>query len=130
MSMNDVLANVLNSIKTQRSIASAEAFARPTSKLVTECLKLMQKFGYIGEFEIIEDGRGGVYRIKLTHKFNDCGVIKPRFPVKVGEIEKWERRFLPAKNVGVLLISTPRGVIDQKKAIEKGVGGVLLGFVY
>jgi len=130
MSMNDVLANVLNTIKNQKNIASNEAFARPTSKLVTECLKLMQKFGYIGEFEIIEDGRGGVYRIKLTHKFNNCGVIKPRFPMKIGDVEKWERRFLPARNVGILMVSTSKGVMDHRKVIEKGVGGVLLGFVY
>lgn len=130
MSMNDVLANVLTTIKNHEKVAKAEVFAKPSTKVVTEILKIMQKFGYVGEFEIIEDGKGGIYKIKLIHKINDCGVIKPRFPVKTGEYEKWERRFLPGSNVGLLLVSTNKGIMTQKEAQKKGLGGVLLAYIY
>lgn len=130
MSMNDVLANVLTSIRNNETAAKPEVFAKPASNLVTETLKIMQKNGYVGEFEIIEDGRGGIYRIKLVHQINDCGVIKPRFPVKKEEYEKWERRFLPGRQIGLLIVSTSKGIMTQKEAQEKGLGGVLLAYVY
>ncbi len=130
MAMNDVLANVLTTIKNHESVAKQEVLARPSSKLVTETLKIMQKQGFIGDFEIIEDGRGGVYRISLKHSINDCGVIKPRFPVKLMEYEKWEQRFLPGRGVGILIVSTNQGIMTQKDAKQKGIGGVLLAYVY
>ena len=66
MSMNDVLANVLNTIKTNEIMAKPEVFAKHSSKVVTETLKQMQKAGYVGEFEIIEDGvNKGLYNISL-----------------------------------------------------------------
>jgi small subunit ribosomal protein S8 len=128
--MNDVLANVLTTIRNHEKIAKPEVFAKPATKLVTETLKLMQKFGYLGEFEIIEDGKGGIYKITLIHKINGCGVIKPRFPVKVAEYEKWESRFLPGSNIGLLIVSTPKGIMTQKDAQKNGLGGVLLAYVY
>lgn len=130
MSLNDVLANVLTTIKNHEMVSKPEVFAKPASKVVTETLKVMQKGGYLGEFEIIEDGKGGLYKITLTHKINGCGVVKPRFPVKVHEYEKWERRFLPGSNIGLLIVSTPKGIMNQKDAKKKGLGGVLLAYIY
>lgn len=124
------MANVLNAILTHEAIAKQEVFTRPTTRLVTDVLKLLQKKSYIGEFELIEDGRGGVYRIKLTHKINKCGVVKPRFPVTLGEYEKFEQRFLPARDVGMLIVSTPKGVMSNIEAKQAHLGGVLLAFVY
>ena len=63
-------------------------------------------------------------------KINDCKVIKPRFPVKKDEYINWEKRYLPADNIGILLVTTPNGVIDHQKAKKESVGGKLLGYVY
>ncbi|MEM2568018.1 MAG: 30S ribosomal protein S8, partial [Candidatus Bathyarchaeia archaeon] len=38
--------------------------------------------------------------------------------------------FLPSREVGLLIISTPRGVLSHKEAKEKGIGGRLLAYVY
>lgn len=130
MTLNDVLANVMTTIKNHEMVAKPEVLARPSSKVTTETLKVMQKAGFIGEFEIIEDGKGGMYKIILSHRINGCGVIKPRFPVKVGQYVKWERRFLPGSNIGLLIVSTPKGIMDQKEAKKKGLGGVLIAYIY
>jgi small subunit ribosomal protein S8 len=61
---------------------------------------------------------------------NDCGVIKPRYSVKVAELEKYEARFLPAQNFGVLILSTTEGVVTHNRARELGIGGKLLAYVY
>ncbi len=53
MALNDVLANVMATIKNHEMVSKPEVFAKPSSKVTTEVLKVMQKAGYVGEFEII-----------------------------------------------------------------------------
>lgn len=102
----------------------------PASKLVKNVLMSIQKSGYIGSFEFVDDGKSGIFRVELIGKINKSRAIRPRFAVKNGEFDKWESRFLPAKNFGVLIVSTPKGVMSQKEAKEAGLGGRLVGFVY
>ena len=61
---------------------------------------------------------------------NNCGVIKPRYSVQKTELEKWESRYLPAQDFGVLILTTTAGVVSHMKAKELGVGGKLLAYVY
>jgi small subunit ribosomal protein S8 len=95
-----------------------------------QVLRVMQKNGYIGEFEFIDDGRAGKYRIQLLGRVNKCGVIKPRYAMRVPEIEDWEERYLPSREVGVLIVSTPRGVVSHSDARAAKVGGRLLAYVF
>jgi small subunit ribosomal protein S8 len=90
----------------------------------------MQFNGYIGEFEFIDDGRSGKFKVQLLGRINKCGAIKPRFSVKVGGFENWEKTFLPSRDVGILVVSTSKGVIAHREAEEKNMGGRLLAFVY
>jgi len=102
----------------------------PASKLLGRVLRIMQLNGYIGEFEFIDDGRLGKFKVQLLGRINKCGAIKPRFPAKVGEFEEWETKFLPSRNVGLMIVSTSEGVIAHKDAEQKNIGGRLLAFVY
>jgi small subunit ribosomal protein S8 len=68
--------------------------------------------------------------VKLLGRINRCGVIKPRFAAKVADLEKWEKRFLPARNFGVLIMSTSRGVMAHSDARSQSIGGQLLAYVY
>jgi len=125
-----VISNLLSHIKNNELSGKNEVTFRPTSKLSTEVLRLMQEHGYIGEFEIIEDGRGRVYKIRTLHKINNCNAISPRTPIKHEDIEKWERRFLPAQGFGILMLSTPDGLVTHTVAKEKRIGGRLIAYVY
>ncbi|MEE8401814.1 MAG: 30S ribosomal protein S8, partial [Candidatus Hydrothermarchaeaceae archaeon] len=98
--------------------------------LFSNVLRVMNEHGYIGEFEFIDDGRSGKFKIQLLGKMNDCGVIRPRFNLGKNEFEKFEKRFLPAREFGILVLTTSLGVMDHKTATEKGVGGKLLAYVY
>ena len=126
---HDVLADILSVIKNQERIGRSSWAARASS-LGREVLKLMQARGYIGAFELVDDGKGGRFKVSLLGRVNDCNVVKPRFSVRKGEWQKWEKRFLPAAQVGVLIVSTPAGVMDHRSAQAQGLGGRLLGFVY
>jgi small subunit ribosomal protein S8 len=90
----------------------------------------MQKNNFIGVFEFIDDGRSGKFKIELTNRINDCNVIKPRYPVKVDEFEKWEKRYLPARGFGILILSTNKGVMTHEEAKKKKLGGKLLAYVF
>jgi len=98
--------------------------------LIKNVLRVMKENGYIGDFEYVEDGRGGKLRIELKGKILDTKAIKPRYSVKADEFEKWEKRFLPARDVGILILSTSKGVVDHKKAKEMHIGGRLLAYCY
>jgi len=128
--LQDPLADALSQIKNAEKIGQKEVHLRPASKLIGRVLKVMQDQGYVGSFEFIEDQRGGVYRVNLQGRINDCGVIKPRYAVQRTEFEKWEARFLPAQDFGSLIITTTGGVVSQYEAKEKNTGGRLLAYVY
>ncbi len=126
----DVLANALSTIMNNEVRGKKECLIYPASKLVMNVLQTMRRVGYIGDIEYIDDGRGGKLKVKLLGRINKCGVIKPRFPVKKDEFEKWEERYLPARDIGILIVSTSQGVMTHIEAKEKGIGGVLLAYVY
>ena len=128
--MLDPLADAMSVIKNAESVGKPECIIHPASKLIGRALKVMADRNYIGEFEFIDDGKSGMFRVKLLGRINRCGVIKPRFSTKVADLEKWEKRFLPARNFGVLILSTSRGVMAHSDARAESLGGQLLAYVY
>ena len=130
MSLNDPLADALSAIKNAERVGKKECIVKPASKLIGNVLKIMKEEGYIEEFEFIDDGKAGIFKVKLKGRINNCNAIKPRFPVKKNEFEKWERRFLPARDFGILIVTTSKGVMTHREAKEIGIGGSLLAFVY
>jgi small subunit ribosomal protein S8 len=102
----------------------------PASRFSSDVLRVMQKNRYIGEFEQIDDGRTGKFRIQLLAKINKCGIITPRFSVRKDSYLRWERRFLPAYNMGLILVSTSSGIMSHHEAQAQGIGGVLIGYIF
>jgi small subunit ribosomal protein S8 len=68
--------------------------------------------------------------VKLSRRINSCGVIKPRIAVSYDRLERYESRFLPAQDFGILVLSTNRGVVSHQTAREMKIGGRLLAYVY
>ncbi len=128
--LQDPLNDAMVAIKNAEMTGKGKCNVRPASKLVGRVLKVMQNHGYVSRYELVEDGKGGLYQVILNGSINDCGVIKPRFSVKRSELEKWEARFLPAQDFGLLILTTTNGVLSQTDAKQKGVGGKLLAYVY
>ena len=126
---NDPLADALNTIKTHEMFAKPACEVKP-SKLVRETLRILQGKGYIGDFEFVDDGKSGYFRIKLLGKVNACGAVKPRFAVKKAEWHDWESKYLPGTGFGLFVVSTPQGLMTNDDAKEKGLGGRLIAFIY
>jgi small subunit ribosomal protein S8 len=130
MPAKNVLANLFSTIYNNEIRKKKECLAIPASKLANEVLRTMQKYKYIGEFEYIDDALSGKLRVQLLGRINKCGVISPRFSVKKDRYGEWERRFLPAIGSGILIVSTPKGVMSHNEAMNLGLGGRLIGYVY
>jgi len=130
MPTTNILANLFTTLFNTEDRRKDSCIVVPTSKLSIEVLNTLKKEGYIGEFEHIDDKRGGKFKIKLLAKISKCGAITPRFKVKKDEYGVWERQFLPSYDRGMLLVTTNQGVMSHKEAVDKNIGGFLIGYVY
>ena len=104
--LNDPLANVMSLIMNNELIGKPDCLVKPVSKIIKEMLRVLKENGYVGEFKETEDSRGNYITLTLTGNINKCGVIKPRYSVKSNEFEAFEARYLPAKDIGILFVST------------------------
>jgi len=100
MVLMNSLAAALKSINNAEKRGKRQVLIRPSSKVVTRFLTVMMKHGYIGEFEEVDDHRGGKIVVNLTGRLNKCGVISPRFDVGIRDIEKWTTNLLPSRQFG------------------------------
>lgn len=130
MSLNDPLANALSLILNNEIVGKQECTIKPSSKVIKEILRVMKEHGYVQEFTEESDGQGKYLKVTLTGYINRCGVVKPRFSTQINNIEMFEKRYLPAKNVGILILTTPQGIMTHTQAKEKNVGGKLLAYCY
>ena len=130
MPTNNILANLFTTLFNTEDRRKDNCIVVPTSKLGIDVLNTLKKEGYIDEFEHIDDKRGGKFKIKLLAKISKCGSITPRFKVKKDEYGVWERQFLPSYDRWMLLVTTNQGVMSHKEAVDKNIGGFLIGYVY
>ena len=124
--LNDALAKLFNA----EQAGKFNVDLAPASKLLGSVLEIMQISGYVGEIEKNDVGRGGKYIAQLRGAINHCGVVKPRHSVRRQEFDKWEGRYLPAQDFGLLILTTNSGVMHHKEAKENRIGGKLLAYVY
>ncbi|XP_041473799.1 40S ribosomal protein S15a [Lytechinus variegatus] len=126
----NVLADALRCICNAEKRCKRQVMIRPCSKVTEKFLIVMMKHGYIGEFEIVDDHRGGKIIVNLNGRLNKCGVISPRFDVPIEDMEKWTSNLLPSRQFGYVVLTTSGGIMDHEEARRKHVGGKILGFFF
>ena len=130
MSLNDNLSNALSNVLMDEKLGRPESTIKPSSKVIKKVLEIMKENRYVGSFEETKNAKGSVLKLNLLGNINKCGVIKPRYIVKKGQFEKFEERYLLAKDMGILIVSTPAGIITHTEAKKKNTGGKLLAYCY
>lgn len=123
----DVVADALNMIRNAVKAGKGTLEIRRISGLLIEVLKIMKQKGAVKRYKI--DSKNKTAEIDLGKIF-ECRAIKPRFTVKKDQIEKYRRRFLPARDIGTIIISTNKGLITHEEAMGQGVGGSLIAYFY
>jgi small subunit ribosomal protein S8 len=122
---HDLISDALSIIKNAEIVGKLECVV-PNSKFLRTIIAIMQKAGYVGESK--ESTR--VIRLKLVGKINEIRTIRPRLAAAYDELEKFEKRYLPSCDVGLIIISTSQGVMSHKEAAQKKIGGRLLAYIY
>nr|QWE91279.1 ribosomal protein S15A [Placidida sp.] len=125
-----VLADALKTLSNAEKRGKRQVLLRPSSKVIIKFLQVMQKNGYVGEFELVDDRRAGKIVVNLTGRINKCGVISPRFDVPVKDMEKWVANLLPSRQFGHVVLTTSQGIMDHEEARKRHTGGKVLGFFY
>ena len=128
--LNDPLSNTMSAIMNAEKAGKPKLEVRPVSKLIKSVLELLQKSSYIGSYREAADGRGGSIEIILSGTINKCGAVKPRSSINKKNYELFEKRYLPAKDFGILIISTPKGVLSHAEAKKLSLGGRLIAYCY
>jgi len=124
--INDALKNMVNAEKTGKR----QVILHPISKVLVKILRLMQSKGYINEFTVIDDARGGKIVVDLNGRLNKCGVISPRFDLTLNKFENFANSVLPSRQFGYVILTTNQGIMDHEEARRKAIGGKVLGFFY
>ncbi|ATZ48503.1 hypothetical protein BCIN_03g07110 [Botrytis cinerea B05.10] len=130
MVKTSVLNDALNAINNAEKAGKRQVLIRPSSKVIVKFLGVMQKHGYIGEFEEVDDHRSGKVVVQLNGRLNKTGVISPRYNVKIEDFEKWVVKLLPSRQFGHIVLTTSAGIMDHEEARRKHVAGKVLGFFY
>lgn len=129
MALNDPLSNVLSHILNCEKAGKKECTTKNSSKLIMKILQILKENNYIGDFKKDEQNERNI-NINLLGKINKCGVIKPRYSIKKEQMEKYEKRYLPAKDFGIIIISTSKGLKTHYQAKNDSIGGTLIAYIY
>ncbi|MGE5593473.1 MAG: 30S ribosomal protein S8 [Betaproteobacteria bacterium] len=132
MVTTDPIADMLTRIRNANTVAR-DVVEVPSSRVKREIAKILKEEGFIRDFEVISDGKQGTLRIYLKYGPNKQRVItglkrisKPGLRVYAGKDE------LPRVlgGLGIAVISTPKGIMADKKARREGVGGEVICYVW
>ncbi|MFC1524559.1 30S ribosomal protein S8 [Thermodesulfobacteriota bacterium] len=128
MSMSDPLADMLTRIRNA-GMVKFDNVDIPHSHLKTDVAKILKNEGYIVDFHVVQDSTQGTLKIDLKYDTNGQKVITGLKRVS----SPGRRVYVKANNIpkvmsglGVSIISTSQGILSDKQAREKGVGGELL----
>jgi small subunit ribosomal protein S8 len=123
----DTIADALNMIKNAKRAGKENVEIKIFSNLLIEILKMMKQNGAIKKYKI--DTKKKILKVS-PGDLSECKAIKPRFSVDKTQLEKYQRRYLPARNVGTMIISTSKGLMTHEEATEKNIGGCLIAYYY
>lgn len=132
MSMTDPIADFLTRIRNANMVRH-ESLEVPASKIKKDIAEILKNEGFIKDVEYIDDDKQGIIRVFLKYGKNNERVIsglkrisKPglRSYVKADEVPK------VLNCLGIAIISTSEGVITDKEARAKKIGGEVLAYIW
>lgn len=130
MAMNNPLAAILSRLQNAERLGRREFTTTANSKIIKSVLAILQEQGYIAGFEETADRKGNTITVQLSGKLNKTGVVTPNFTVKQSNFEMFEKRYLPARDFGVLIVTTNQGIMTHKQAKTSKLGGKLIAYAY
>lgn len=132
MTMTDPIADMLTRIRNANT-ALHTSVEIPASKIKIALAETLKEEGFIDDFEVVDDNKQGIIRIKLRYENG-----KRRIITGIKRISKPGLRVYAKKDeiprvlggLGIAIISTSQGVMVDKKARAAGLGGEVLCYVW
>lgn len=121
----DIVSDGLNRIMNAKLAGQTSITLKHHSKFLQNVLAIGKLKDYISEYSVTPKG----LHVEFS-KLNKCKAVKPRYIVKVKDIDKYVRRYLPARGIGVIIISTSKGLMTHQTALDKGIGGSIVAYFY
>ena len=132
MQMSDVIADMLTRIRNAND-AKHNTVDVPASNMKRSIADILVAEGYIKSYQVIEDGKQGIIRITLKYGEGKSKVIhglkrvsKPGLRIYAG----CEDMPKVMNGLGIVIVSTSKGIMTDKKARLANVGGEVLAFVW
>ncbi|MBT2732631.1 MULTISPECIES: 30S ribosomal protein S8 [Carnobacterium] len=132
MVMTDPIADFLTRVRNANQ-ARHESLEAPASKIKKDIANILKREGFIKNVEYMEDDKQGIIRVFLKYGKDNERVItglkrisKPglRVYAKAGEVPK------VLNGLGIAIVSTSEGVITDKEARTKNIGGEIIAYVW
>ncbi|MER2088193.1 30S ribosomal protein S8 [Sporosarcina sp. JAI121] len=132
MTMSDPIADMLTRIRNANMVRH-EKLEVPASNMKKEIAEILKREGFVRDVEYVEDNKQGIIRIFLKYGQNNERVItglkrisKPglRVYAKTNDVPK------VLNGLGIALVSTSNGVLTDKEARAKQVGGEVVAYVW
>lgn len=123
----DMLTRIRNAV-----LAKADKVDMPASRMKLEIAKILKEEGFIRAYKIIKDKRQGILRLSLKYIGNDNVITGLK------KISKPGRRIYVGSNeipkvmggVGIAILTTSKGIMNDRVSRAEKVGGELLCYVW
>lgn len=130
--MTDPIADMLTRIRNA-NVAFHDQVDVPASKLKEQIARVLKREGYVKDFQVISTGVQGVIRLFLKYGPNRERVISGMRRISTPGLRVYVKKSEIPRifgGLGVVILSTPRGVLTGKQAKKLDVGGEVLAYVW
>ena len=131
MQISDTIADLLTRIRNAATAKHATVDV-PASNVKKAITQILTDEGYVKSFQVIDDGKQGIIRITLKYDDNRTSVISGLRRISKPGLRIYSSCADMPKvrgGLGVVIVSTSKGIMTDKKARELNVGGEILAYV-
>ena len=132
MVLTDPIADFLTRIRNA-NMAKHDSVEIPASNIKKSLAEILKQEGFIKDYEVTEDGKQGVIKVFLKYGPNGERVISGLKRISKPGL----RNYVSADNLpkvlnglGIAIVSTSAGILTDKEAIEKHIGGEVIAYVW
>ena len=132
MVMTDPIADFLTRIRNANQ-AKHEVLEVPASNIKKGIAEILKREGFVKNVEVIEDDKQGIIRVFLKYGQNGERVITNLKRISKPGLRVYSKREDVPKvlnGLGIAIISTSEGLLTDKEARQKNVGGEVIAYVW
>ena len=132
MSMSDPIADFLTRIRNA-NMAQHESVEAPASKMKKDIAEILKNEGFIRDVEYVDDNKQGIIRVFLKYGNDGQRVISGLKRISKPGLRTYVKSDAVPKvlnGLGIAIISTSEGVVTDKVAHAKKIGGEVIAYVW